>query len=367
MEYREQLAWKRQSVVDAFSPFPMLSSVSIPLPQPAPRRLGYRIQTKLAVVVEKGEPALGIYRRGSHVVQDISRCILHHPLIGNAIPVIRDAMAKARVPIHDSRRGRAGVRYLLIRASELEKKILLTLVSSCTPLPRVAKLLSYVRARLPVAGVHLNVNRSTGNVILGGQNFRVWGRSSLSESYGRLILAAPPTAFVQANTGQAARIYKTIATAARSSNVTRAVDLYCGVGGLALSLALNRVAVTGVEELRDAVKFASANARANHLTRARFLTAKVEESLREKILGGADLITANPPRKGLGAGVAARVAASAVENIYYLSCWAPSFAKDTHTLCRLGFELVELRLFDMLPHTEHVEILGRFHRRKPRA
>ena len=56
------------------------------------------------------------------------------------------------------------------------------------------------------------------------------------------------------------------------------MDLYCGTGTIALSLASRCKSVTGVESVMSAVADARANARANNVKHARFLKGDLAES-----------------------------------------------------------------------------------------
>ena len=113
---------------------------------PALEPSGYRVQTKLMVGGTR-RLVLGLYAPGSHRVVDASGCPLHHPLLQRAIPAIRDALADEAVPLHG--RGRTGVRYVLVRASLAEERVLVTLVSSRTPLPHAERLARRLRTAAP--------------------------------------------------------------------------------------------------------------------------------------------------------------------------------------------------------------------------
>src|SRR6185436_6291162 len=121
------------------------------------------------------------------------------------------------------------------------------LVSSRLPLPNVEHLARRLRTRVPLAGLLVNENASPGNVILGERTERIWGEAVLRERYGDVTIAAGPTAFVQANTRMAAAIYAAIAEAAALDGRQRVIDLYCGVGGIALTLARKATSVLGIE------------------------------------------------------------------------------------------------------------------------
>lgn len=358
--YDRQLGDKRQIVVSALDAAGIAhSGVEILPVAAAPAHHGYRVQAKLMVAASRCGPVLGLYRSGTHRVADVSGCPLHDPLLQRAIPIVREALGRAAVPIHGG--GRPGVRYVLLRTSVSEQRLLVTLVTSRVPLAAAPHLARDLRSRLPLAGLLLNENRSRGNVILGARITRVWGATELSERYGEVVLGASPLAFVQGNTHMAARIYTAIAAAAALSGRERVVDLYCGVGGIALTLAPAAGEVLGIEEVEAAVTAARANARRNRRRNTRFAAGRVEVLVRDAARG-ADLVTLNPPRRGCGASVTEALAASRVPRILYLSCSAASFARDAAALARGRYRLRRVHPFDLLPQTDHVELLGHFER-----
>ena len=359
--YADQLASKHRRVLTALADaLPSGAPPPVDAVTPDLAETGYRVQAKLMVGGTRGGPVLGLYAPGSHRVLDVSRCPLHDPLLQRTIPAVRDALADEPVPIHG--RGRTGIRYVLLRASIAEARVLVTLVSSRVPLPEAARLARRLRTAVPLAGLLVNENASAGNVIVGPHTERVWGEAVLRERYGDVTLAAGPTAFVQANTRMAARIYATIAEAARHGLCARVLDLYCGVGGIALTLARDAESVLGVEEVPAAVAAAEANAaRADRRDVARFVAGRVEGVLADHD-DPIDLVTMNPPRKGCGEAVVRRLVRLAPPRILYLSCSPESFARDAAGLVAGGYTLERVQPFDLLPGTDHVEVLGTFRR-----
>lgn len=368
--YADQLHSKRHRVATALdAAFPSGAPVAVEPVAAATETVGYRVQAKLMVGVTRRGPVLGLYAPGSHRILDVSCCPLHDPLLQRAIPAVRDALAAESVPFH--LRGQSGVRYVLVRASVADERVLVTIVSSLAPLPQAARLARRLRASVPLAGVLLNENATTGNVILGTRTDRIWGESTLRERYGDVTLAAGPTAFVQANTRMAARIYSTIAgaidpTLADAIEPTmsdgaapRVLDLYCGVGGIALTVAPRAASVVGVEEVEAAVLAARANAERNRVSHARFVTGRVEDVL-AAFDEPVNVVTLNPPRKGCAPRVIDELARLGPARVLYLSCSPESFARDAAALATAGFTLTSVQPFDLLPQTDHVELLGTF-------
>jgi 23S rRNA (uracil1939-C5)-methyltransferase len=386
--YADQLHSKRQRVTTALAAaFPDGAPVVVEPVVAAAEATGYRVQAKLMVGATRRGAVLGLYAPGSHRLLDVSCCPLHDPLLQSAIPAVRDALAAESVPFHG--KARPGLRYVLLRASVAESRVLVTLVSSLVPLPRAPRLARRLRATIPLAGLLLNENTTTGNVILGTRTERIWGESTLRERYGDVTLAAGPTAFVQANARMATRIYRAIAdaidstiadaiepaipdaaestiptaiaTGAASEAGPRVLDLYCGIGGIALTVARRAASVIGIEEVDAAVVAARANAERNEVAHARFVTGRVEEVLAAHD-EPVDVVTLNPPRKGCAPRVVDELGRLAPSLVLYLSCSPASFARDAALLARAGFALASVQPFDLLPQTDHVELLGTFRR-----
>jgi 23S rRNA (uracil1939-C5)-methyltransferase len=84
-----------------------------------------------------------------------------------------------------------------------------------------------------------------------------------------------------------------------------------------------------------------------------------------------DLIVLDPPRSGLGAETAARLANLGAPEICYLSCDPSTLARDLAILTGSPrkpaemaapthkYEITELHLFDLFPQTFHIESLVR--------
>ncbi len=68
---------------------------------------------------------------------------------------------------------------------------------------------------------------------------------------------------------------------------------------------------------------------------------------------------ADPPRSGLGPGLAA-VLGRRVRRLAYVSCNPASFAPDARQLVDFGFGLAQAGIYDMFPNRSHCEILGLF-------
>jgi 23S rRNA (uracil1939-C5)-methyltransferase len=179
------------------------------------------------------------------------------------------------------------------------------------------------------------------------------------EQFG-VTLQFLPTDFVQVNAGINAEL---VATAVRLADVRpsdNVLDLYCGLGNFSLPLAQRAKTLLGIEGDAGLVARAVRNAAANAIENARFLTADLAQGdwgfLREQ----RDIVIVDPPRTGAEAPVA-KMQRVAPRRIVYVSCHPATLARDARVLvAEQGFKLRKVRVFDMFPHTHHIEALALF-------
>ena len=140
-----------------------------------------------------------------------------------------------------------------------------------------------------------------------------------------------------------------------------ALDVYCGIGGIALNLARDAGEVLGIEVVEDAVRNARDNARLNRLNNCRFVAGDAAELL-DDLLGELPpgfVATVNPPRKGCDREVLDALCALQPRALIYVSCNPESLAVDLDHLCRNGWQVDKVQPVDMCPQSPHVETVVR--------
>ena len=66
-----------------------------------------------------------------------------------------------------------------------------------------------------------------------------------------------------------------------------------------------------------------------------------------------DAIVVNPPRRGIGTELAQWINQSDIPTVIYSSCYPKSLVSDLRLMN--SYRLTQARLFDMFPHTNHME------------
>jgi tRNA/tmRNA/rRNA uracil-C5-methylase (TrmA/RlmC/RlmD family) len=140
-------------------------------------------------------------------------------------------------------------------------------------------------------------------------------------------------------------------------------DLYGGVGLFSGALAAKYgvdVNVTSVEAFKRATEDAILNL--GDLTKGKAVCAQVDRFLQDQQRAKVNLDTAtvvlDPPRAGAGAKVIDLLTKLAPKHIVYVACDPVALARDLKGLVAGGYELAELRAFDLFPHTHHVEAIA---------
>ena len=181
------------------------------------------------------------------------------------------------------------------------------------------------------------------------------------EAFG-LTLQFLPTDFVQVNAAVNAELVATAVSLAAIEPTDRVLDLYCGLGNFSLPLAQRARELLGVEGEAGLVARAVRNAALNGIGNTRFVTADLSKTDWSFYREPWDIVVLDPPRTGAEVPIA-ELARSDPRRIVYVSCHPATLARDAQVLVHeRGYKLKVARVFDMFPHTHHIEALAMFER-----
>jgi 23S rRNA (uracil1939-C5)-methyltransferase len=361
MDYVAQLEWKRGLVENHVHRYAPLARTEIRPVIPSPRQTHYRNSAKLVIAGKFADPVIGIYRRESHDILDISDCTLHHPLINKIAAVVKRGIVKGKVPVFSPRSEQGLLRYLVVRVAEVENRAMVVLVTAQRSYNELHHLAEFIKKEVPeVAVVVQNVNPSLGNVILGNRDFPHTKQTSLEASISGIKFLVSPRSFFQVNSGSAGIIYELVRKFAALTGRESVLDLYCGIGAISLFLAGGAREVLGIEVVDAAVEDARLNARINRARNCEFEAGDVVEQLSWLVESGrhAELVVLNPPRKGCEEKVLQQVVSLAAPRIIYVSCSPQSLARDLVILHNAGYQTEFVQPVDMFPQTTHVESIA---------
>lgn len=358
MKYPHQLKWKENLVSNQIHHYSSLARTTVLPVIPSPKETAYRNSAKLVIGGRFTDPVIGMYRRESHDILDISNCSLHHPLINRIVASTRKGIIKGKVPIYHARSGQGLLRYLVIRVAENENRAMVVIVTSKRCYNEMHHLAAFIRKEVPeVTVIAQNVNASVGNVILGNNDYFNTKQTALEASVNDIKFIVSPRSFFQVNSGSAGIIYELVRKYAALTGSESVLDLYCGIGAISLFLAAKAGKVHGIEMVEAAVADAERNARTNRFKNCSFEAGDVVEQLKwiKESSDKFDLVVLNPPRKGCEEKVLKQVAALKAGRIIYVSCSPASLGRDLLALHNLGYNTELIQPVDMFPQTTHVE------------
>lgn len=165
--------------------------------------------------------------------------------------------------------------------------------------------------------------------------------------------------FWQVHPGAATTLVETVLAMLAPQEGEAVLDLYSGVGLFAKFLS-DRTGpesrVVAVEGDADAAKHAKGNL--SGIRRAAAKAGAVDAVLASDLDEPFDLVVLDPPREGAKRKVVDAVADRAPRAIAYVACDPAALARDIALFAERGYEVKELRAFDLFPMTHHVECVA---------
>ena len=173
------------------------------------------------------------------------------------------------------------------------------------------------------------------------------------------VFSVGPRSFWQSHRDAPTLLLDAVLELAEARPDDHVADLFSGVGLFSVPLA-KAVGpggrVTAVESSAYAVRDARQNAEGLRNLKVREWSV-TPRSVNDAV-GEGDLVILDPPRGGLAKGVADTLVRRRPRRLVYVSCDAATFARDLKILVAGGYSLTDLRVFDLFPMTEHVELLS---------
>lgn len=353
IRYEEELRLKKQRVQDNLSRIGG-SDVTVEEILGAQDTLRYRNKAQYPV---SKDGAVGFYRARTHEVIECEHCLLVRPEADAAAEALREYMQSCHVAGYDEKTGRGLVRHLYIRSNAAGESLICVLVNG-DKLPKEDRLVALLRDACPkCTGIVLGTNTKKGNVILGDRYRTLWGSDRLEDTLcGKTFRLSVPS-FYQVNRAQAERLYAKAIEFAGLTGQETVLDLYCGAGTITLALSDHAKKVLGAEIVPEAIDDARENAARNGVKNAEFFcgdASDVAKKLARENLR-PDVITVDPPRKGLAADVVESIAEMQPQRVVYVSCDSATMARDVKRLADLGYTAQRACAVDMFPRADHIE------------
>ncbi len=382
LRYVDELRAKEDKLKTAFSRHAELAKAPFLPIAGAAEPLLYRNSIKVPFGWSANGPVAGFFERRSHKIVDLTTCLIQHPKLTQVLLTAKEIVAELKIAIHDARTGRGMLRHLVARIGEGTGEVLAGLVVQAKGYGKIRGLALKLMERLGgegLVGVVQNIHADDeDHAILGPETVPLAGRAYVDEVSDGLKLRTNLQSFMQVNAAQSRVLYGEVLRMLSGSLIEggpgesgtvdlagqRIVDLFCGIGPIALRVARAGAQVAGVEYSEDAVRSARYAAKANGLLdRVAFHAGDAAQLLEKLAEGGAiDAVVVDPPRRGLSERLVKALLASPAKKLVYVSCDPFTFANDL-ALLAAGFEVVAVRAVDLFPRTLHLEAVALLQRR----
>ena len=319
---------------------------------------GTRIRARMAVDWKQSSPTFGFFDQQQRVVP-VEDCPLHHPLISQAVPFLREFLLRARLTPFDPDHNTGELKFAVLTAApDSESLMIQWVLRSQEAVSRIRsawrRLSLADRGCVRVMGIGIQPLRTSQ--IAAELELNVSEESSLRIRFGQLSLFFGPGSFIQTNHEMAARLYQAAGQRIAAGVPGPVLDLYCGAGGFGLMAASHGRAVLGLEKSAAAVENARrAAVEMGFTAEFRQCSLESEQDLLDQSSGFSTVIC-NPPRRGLDAASLELIQRLAPQRLLYSSCSPQTLARDLRLLAG-NFRPVWMQGFDMFPLTEHFEVL----------
>ncbi len=324
----------------------------------------YRNKGAYPVAEVKGEPACGFFAPRSHDLVALPKqgCRIQGEDSRDATRAVLAWMKQSGARAYDEVSGRGLVRHIMTRCTT-DGKLMVVVVVTKPQIPSAPLLIELLKNAVPgLVSVCLSINSKRTNVILGEDIRVLWGSGVMEDTLHGLRFSVSPLSFFQVNPVQTERLYGLALDYAQLTGEETVVDAYCGAGTISLMLAKEAKRVIGIEIVPEAIENAKENALRNGVPNAEFLVGATEELLPKMVEKGLrpDVIVVDPPRKGCEPEVLDAILAARPERVVYVSCGAPTLARDAKRLTEGGYRAEKVQCVDMFCWTGAVETVMLF-------
>ena len=357
--YQEQCRLKKELVETALGSIPGGYHFGETDIVPSPDQFFYRNKMEFSFDSPPKEDRiirLGLHEAGRYDrVFDLKQCLLQSELSNRVVQATGDYVRNNELSVYGLKSHKGLLRYLMIRDGKNTGDLMVNLVTSGDDFPQLEQYAGYVRAEIPeITTILRSINSGRASVTVGEEHETVLGDGVITDRIGQFLFTISPDSFFQTNTSQAYNLYETIRSYCNLDGTQRLLDLYSGTGTIGIYCSDGAASVTGVELVESAVYDARRNAELNEVSNCTFISGTVEKFLGED-LDDFDVVICDPPRAGIHPKAMHRLLQMRVPRMVYISCNIKALPADLEMLFMAGYRIRKVMVFDMSPHTPHVE------------
>ncbi|MDD6235848.1 MAG: 23S rRNA (uracil(1939)-C(5))-methyltransferase RlmD [Clostridiales bacterium] len=354
MSYPRQLQWKQHKVEKLLGKFCKVRPI-IGMENP----YHYRNKVQAAFALTKNKKIIsGVYQSSTHRVVPVDHCMTEDQKADEIIGTIRELVSSFKLTVYNEDTGRGFLRHVLVKRGFSSNQIMVVLVTGTPVFPSKNHFIAALLEKHPeITTILMNINPYQTSMVLGETEKVLYGSGTIEDVLCGCIFRISAKSFYQINPVQTEVLYRKAIEFASLTGTETVIDAYCGIGTIGLEAAKHAGREIGVEDNRDAVKDAIANAKRNgienaffyHADAGRFMTEMAQEHQ------SAEVVMMDPPRAGSDEAFLSSLVTLSPQRIVYISCNPETQERDLSYLVRHGYRVKIVQPVDMFPHTNHVE------------
>ncbi len=320
LDYESQLRMKRSIFIETLRRGGGIADIEVPECIPSPQVWNYRNHIQFHPLPDG---KLGFQAGRSHQIIPIEECHLPEPAI---------LSAWQQFNLEDL----AGLKRISFR-SGVEEDTQIILETALYDLPEL-------ELDTPDSVIHLS---PAGQIVLAGSP------QITLEVKGKFFQISAGS-FFQVNTQAAGLMVQTILDWLPDLAGKTVMDLYCGAGLFSAFLAPHAKKVIAVEVSESSCEDFAQNLDA--FENVDLYQGAVEDVL-QALPETPEIVIVDPPRAGLDSRVINTILKAKPAALIYVSCDPTTLARDLRKFIDSGYQIKDIRLLDMFPHTFHIESL----------
>lgn len=371
MNYGKQLFFKEKMVHDAFERIGEVAPKNVLPIIGSANKFYYRNRLDFAFSDRKwftqqevmlhglptDAPGLGFHVSGKFdKVLDLKHCHLQSEPSNSIRNAFREWAINNGNSFFNPRTQQGFFRSLIIRTSTTGE-VMVILIMTTKDEEKIESAMAFLHERFPsISSLYYVVNAKANDTVYDLPHILFSGVPYIQEKLNGVVYRVGPKSFFQTNPWQAETLFEKAFEYADLKADDVVLDLYCGVGTIALQVASKVKKVIGIETVEEAIEYAKENTTLNKISNATFFAGDVKNLLSEIVEqnGKPDVIIVDPPRSGMEPSVINKLLEIACEKVLYISCNPSTQARDI-ALMKENYEVISIQPMDLFPHTYHVE------------
>jgi len=360
INYRSQIGYKEAIIREIFNKVSVKEYSPI---EGSSEYKHYRNKSFMPVGLLNKQPVFGMFAKKSHAIVPHISCKLHPYFFDEMGETILSYIRSANVKIYDELNRKGNLKHIGFRYSFSTGEILVILVTKNRKLAFTRQLVNLLLKNFPnIVGIIQNINPDPVNRILGTEAKLLYGREWLEDEIGNLKFHINYNSFYQINPFTMKKLYDHIKEEIPNDSIV--IDAYSGIGSIGLYIADKTEKIISIEENKAATNDGLMNAELNEIKKIEFITGKVENEINSVCSDHKiDCIIFDPPRKGLEREVIDITCQKDIKKIIYVSCNPSTQVRDIEHFIENGYQVLQMKPFDMFPHTYHIENVAVLERR----